>query len=352
LEVLLVSEAPGILGLAAVVPPACYPQTQIYQLLRPYLSANPRSETIFDNAGVGSRHLVVDGSYYTVERTTQARNERYMIEALQLGKRAALACLERAGVAAVDVTDLIVVSCTGIDIPGLDLQIAAELSMSHWLRRTCVLGMGCYGAFPGLLRASEAALAGPHRLALVVCVEVCSLHFQAGDHSIENVVSSALFADGAAAVLIGTPRAGAPRLVDSATFCDYQTFDHMAFHLTDHGFRMSLSAYVPRLLAANVEEFVDQLLGRSSLSRQQVQYWGIHPGSSKILDFVEGRLALPSHALDSSRRVLFEYGNMSSATILFVLEDLLRTHSPEPGEHAVLLSFGPGLTMEGALVRF
>jgi predicted naringenin-chalcone synthase len=344
---------PVIYGLARAVPQMCYPQEAILEILRPFLSENPRTGTIFTNAGVGSRYLAVTGGYYQVERTTQARNERYMEEAVPLGEQAIRRCLANAGASAAEITDFIVVSCTGIDIPGLDLRLAGQVGMSPWLHRTCVLGMGCYGAFPGLLRAREAALAHQERRVLLLAVELCSLHFQPGDPSIENVVSSALFADGAAAALIGCrPTRPGPRLLDAATFCDYQTFDHMAFHLTDHGFRMSLSAYVPRLLAARVEEFVDQLLARNGLARSQVRHWGVHPGSSKILDYVEERLGLEQDALQPSRSVLHAYGNMSSATILFVLDEIQRQRQPTPGDYGVLMSFGPGLTMDGALIRW
>lgn len=349
---------PAILGLSTAVPSQCYEQDEILKMLRQYMSSSAKTDALFANAGVGSRYLAVDGSYYQTERTTQQRNERYMEEAVPLGALAIARCLERAGVTAQEVSDLIVVSCTGIDTPGLDLHLAGRMGMPPGLHRTCVLGMGCYGAFPGLLRAREAALARPGALALVAAVEICSLHFQPGDRSIENVVSSALFSDGAAAALIGLRPAGAqpqgsfPRLIDAATFCDYQTFDHMAFHLTDHGFRMSLSAYVPKLLAAKIEDFVDELLRRNGRARADVRHWGVHPGSSRILDYVEQRLALQPGALDASRKTLFEYGNMSSATILFVLEQLQRQARPQPGDLGVLMSFGPGLTMEGALVEW
>lgn len=343
----------SIQSLATVVPERCYPQEEILSILRPFLSGNPRTETIFAHAGVGSRYLVVDGTYYRQERKTQERNERYMEAAITLGEQAIAKCLAGAGLEAKEIDDLIVVSCTGVDTPGLDLHLAGRLGMSPWLQRTCVLGMGCYGAFPGLLRAREAAQARSGRSALVLAVEICSLHFQPGDMSLENVVSSALFADGAAAALV-TSRADAPgpRLVDSATYCDYQTFDHMAFHLTDHGFRMSLSAYVPKLLAANVETFVDTLLARNGLNRADVRHWGVHPGSSKILDYVQERVGLDDAQLAASRKVLFDYGNMSSATILFVLEEIQRQSQPKPGEYGVLMSFGPGLTMESGLVRW
>ncbi len=344
---------PSIRGLATAVPGRCYPQAEIFAMLRPHLSSNPHAEKIFDHAGIGSRYLVVDGTYYDQERTTQERNELYMAAAADLGAQAIENCLIAAGMEAKEIDDFIVVSCTGLDIPGLDLRLAGRMGMSPWLQRTCVLGMGCYGAFPGLLRASEAVKTRAGRTALVLAVEVCSLHFQPGDTSVENVVSSALFADGAAAALVrGEARPGGPVLVDAATYCDYQTFDHMAFHLTDHGFRMSLSAYVPKLLAANVEGFVDTLLARNGLARDGVRHWGIHPGSSKILDYVQDRLGLSAGQLAPSRKVLHEYGNMSSATILFVLDEIQRERRPRPGEYAVLMSFGPGLTMESALLRW
>ncbi len=345
---------PRIAGLAAAVPEKCYRQDEILEILKPFLSGNSHTDTIFAHAGIESRYLVVDGSYYQQERSTQERNERYMREAETLGSRAIQQCLLTAGVEPREVDDLIVVSCTGVDIPGLDLRLAGSLGMSPWLRRTCVLGMGCYGAFPGLLRAREAAVARPGSAALVLAVEICSLHFQPGDYSIENIVSSALFADGASAVLV-TDRGGGlsgPALVNSATYCDYQTFDHMAFHLTNNGFRMSLSAYVPKLLAANVEEFVDSLLRRNGLTRADVRHWGVHPGSSKILDYVQERLGLATNQLNASRVVLSEYGNMSSATILFVLDEIQRQSQPAAGDFGILMSFGPGLTMEGALIRW
>lgn len=345
---------PAILGLSTAVRGACYAQEDLFTILRPHLGDNPKAKLIFENSGVGFRYLAVDGAYYHQERKTQERNERYIQEAMAVGSNAIAACLEQSGRSAGDIGDFTVVSCTGIDTPGLDLRLAGELGLPPDLRRTCVLGMGCYGAFPGLLRAREAVVARPDRLALLLTVEICSLHFQPGDHSPENIVSSALFADGAAAVLVGaadSPHSG-PALVDSATYCDYQTFEHMAFQLTDHGFRMSLSAYVPRLLAANVEDFVDKLLIRNGLTRGDIRHWGVHPGSSKILDYVEDRLDLPPGGLDPSRRVLFQYGNMSSVTVLFVLDEIQRSQQPAAGDYGMLMSFGPGLTMEAALVQW
>jgi predicted naringenin-chalcone synthase len=299
--------------------------------------------------------MVVDREFYRQEQRTGARNDRYLSHAVPLGEATIQRCLEAAGSHPSEVTDLFVVSCTGLDIPGLDLHLAGRLGMRPDLRRTCVLGMGCYAAFPALQRAREAVARQPGRAALVLAVELCSLHMQMDD-SLENMVVSALFADGAAAALVrdGTRNGHglAPRLVDAATHCDYSTFEHMAFHVTDHGFRMRLSAYVPELLAADIERFVDGLLQRNQLQREAVRFWGIHPGGSKILDYIQERLGLTDAHLEHSRAVLRDYGNMSSPTILFVLDEIQRCGRPASGDYGVLLAFGPGLTMESALVQW
>jgi alkylresorcinol/alkylpyrone synthase len=311
---------------------------------------------IFERAGVAERYGAVERSYFREERTTQARNDAYMEVAIPLGEAIVARALESAGLAPDEIDDLFVVSCTGFNIPGLDLHIAGRLKMRHDLQRTCVLGMGCYGAFPGLLRARHAVNSAPGRKAVVLAVELCSLHLQT-EQTVENIVSAALFSDGAAAVVLGDahgreaqPRG--PRILHSVTHSDYMTLDHMAFTVTDHGFQMYLSSYVPDVLAANVEAFVDKLLAPCGLRRQDVRFWGVHPGSKKIVEYVQERLDFPREQMDFSLGVLRDYGNMSSATILFVLERMMQCGSPQPGDYGVFMAFGPGLTMESMLVQW
>jgi predicted naringenin-chalcone synthase len=353
---------PVISGLATGVPSIRYSQMEIFDYLAQRNGGISRhGRAIFQRAGVAFRHVCVDKSYYAQDRRTGERNQRYLAEALPLGEATVRRCLDAAGHKPNAVDDFFVVSCTGYEIPGLDLHLAGRLGMRPDLRRTCVLGMGCYGAFPALLRAREAAAERSGRVALVLALELCSLHLQS-DGDMEDLVASALFADGAAAALIQSDEDGrstrlrnpnpTPRLVDSATYCDYQTFDHMAFHLTDHGFRMRLSAYVPDVLAANVEAFADRLLRPHKLRREQVRFWGIHPGGSKILDYIQEQLGLSDGQMAFSRTVLRDYGNMSSPTILFVLDEMQRCGHPVPGDYGVLMAFGPGLTMEGLLVQW
>ncbi len=349
----------AILGLATGVPPNCLTQAETFEMVRPFLQGNRRARAAFRAARVAYRHLAVTGDFYAVEQGTAARNAAYLAAAMPLGEATIRLCLENASLPASAVDTLVVVSCTGIDIPGLDLQLAGRLGLRADLRRTCVLGMGCYGAFPGLLRAHEAVTARPGTVALLLALELCSLHFQPDDESTENAIVSAIFADGAAAALVGKAEIGrpgggplAPRLIDTSTHCDYKTLDQMAFHLTDHGFRMRLSAYVPELLAADIAGFVDQLLRRNHLRRSDVRFWGIHPGGARILDYLQMCLGLSDEQMAFSSQVLHDYGNMSSPTILFVLDQIERSGQVEAGDFGVLLGFGPGLTLEGALLQW
>lgn len=340
-----------IKSLATAVPEHRYGQDAIYAMLfkdRP--GFGPKSQLIFEKAAIANRHSVLaDPSFLLTNPGTQERNAVYVKEAHRLAAEAARRCLDQSGYTAQDIDTFVVVSCTGYEIPGLDLTLASELGMRPNVRRTCVLGMGCYAAFPGLYRARDSVLAHKGSRALMVAVELCSLHFQPDDTD-DNVVACALFADGAAAVLL--EGAGTLEVVDTETLTQYDTAEHMAFHMTNHGFKMYLSSYVPQILSLKVEALLRDLLERNGLDPSQVRHWGIHPGGRKIIDHLQQGLGLRDEQVASSRRVLRDYGNMSSPTVLFVLEDILRHTPPEPGDHAVLMAFGPGLTLEAVLLRW
>jgi alkylresorcinol/alkylpyrone synthase len=352
---------PRILAVETGVPAPRYQQSDVLEYFLALQGENRRKRAIraiFERAGVGYRHMVVEEGYFEQPRSTQERNDLYMKEAVPLGETVIARGLEGSGFTTQDIDELIVVSCTGFNIPGLDLHLAGRLKMRPDVQRSCVLGMGCYGAFPGIRHALHTVRSRPDHLALVLTLELCSLHMQM-DSAAENVVSSALFSDGAAAVLIGDEKASMtdttspmPHIIDTLTYCDYSTLDHMSFTVTDHGFRMYLSSYVPDLLASQVENFVDQLLANNMLQRSDVRHWGIHPGSTKIVDFVQSRLNLSDQQVESSHHTLHNYGNMSSATILFVLNYIQRCNHPSRGDYGVLMAFGPGLTMEAMLVRW
>jgi predicted naringenin-chalcone synthase len=224
------------------------------------------------------------------------------------------------------------------------------------LRRTVIGSMGCYGAFPALNRALTSVLARPQSRALVLCVELGSLHLQ-HDTSRETIISTALFADGASACILSSHPDDAigkgtrPRVIDTETRCDYQTFEEMTFEVTDEGFRMYMSSYVPNLLASNITSLLEPLLTRNGLTPNGIRHWGIHPGGARILDYLQESLDLADEMMAPSFDVLRQYGNLSSATILFVLDNIQQTRSPQPGEYGLIMAFGPGLTLEAALLQ-
>lgn len=343
---------PAILGLATALPPNRHAQLDIYELFMvPRMGHNQLVQKAFVGAQIEYRHSVLaDGHFYDGPQPTEARNSAYMQHARPLGAEAIRRCLGDARLGAQDVDELIVVSCTGLDTPGLDLLLAADLGLRHDLRRTSILAMGCYAALPALLRAADAVRARPGSRALVLCLELCTLHFQ-DDPSIDNLMAIALFADGAAAALVGDAP-GAPRLLDFRTFSDYQTLEHMAWHLTDHGFQMRLSAYVPNVLRAQVGPVLEELLRPHGLERRDIRFWGIHPGGPRIVDYLQEALGLSAQESEFSRQVLRQYGNMSSPTVLFVLEEMRRRGNPQPGDYGLLMAFGPGLTMEMCLLQW
>lgn len=346
------------LALQTSVPARCYTQDEIADFYIHILgSQGKRREqamrAIMNHAGVSFRHSVVEPTYFEAPKSTRQRNDRYMDEALPLGESVIRKGLQCSGIDAEEIDTFIFVSCTGFNIPGLDLLLAERLGMRNNLRRTCILGMGCYGAFPGMRQAVESVQARPDGLALLLTLELCSLHLQF-DAAVETAVSTSLFGDGAAMLLIGNKRSAllAPKLVDSETYCDYQTLDHMSFTVTDQGFRMYLSSYVPDVLAANVFAFVERLLDRHGLQCEDVKFWAIHPGSKKIVEYIQKQLALTDEQVRYSLETLRDYGNMSSATVLFVLEHIVQQGTPHNGDYGVMMAFGPGLTMEAMLVQW
>ncbi len=327
---------------------------------------------VWRGAGISRRHAVIDPCTEDVSSwSTGARMDRYLQEALPLGKEAVSGALADAGVAPEEVGLFSVVSCTGYTTPGLDILLARDLGMSVDVQRLLVGHMGCYAALPALGAASDFVVARG-RPVVQLCLELCSLHVQpaanlpgapgpdgrqrhdVGQDDIEQMVAHALFADAAAALVL-TPdtdsvAAGAGfgyEVVDVVARTDATTSDHMSWRITDNGFRMGLSPRVPAVLGRHVRPVVSGLLARHGLALRDVRGWAIHPGGPRILDVVGQRLELTDTDLAPSYEVLRTYGNASSATVLLVLDQL----EPAPGDHVVVMAFGPGLTLYAALLR-
>jgi len=294
--------------------------------------------------------------------TTEARMARYAAEAMPLAERASIAAIAESGVARKSITHLVTVSCSGFGSPGWEIRLVDRLDLRRDVARTHIGFMGCHGALNALRVAQAFGQAATESISLVVAVELCSLHQQYGWEP-GRIVSNALFADGAAAVIGMCSRnanAPPPPLTCAATSVDHagwslvasgsylvpDTSDAMTWHIGDHGFQMTLSPRVPELIQQCLRPWLETWLTSQGTTLERIRSWAVHPGGPRILSATAEALDLPADALAVSREMLQECGNMSSPTVLFLLERLRQRNAPRP---CVALGFGPGLTIEAAL---
>jgi predicted naringenin-chalcone synthase len=280
--------------------------------------------------------------------STAQRMKRYAEEAPPLALDASRRALDESGVAAGRLTHLITVSCTGFEAPGVDVRLIKGLGLPATVQRTHVGFMGCHGAINGLRVGRAFAAAEPDAHILLCAVELCSLHYHYGWNP-KKVVGNALFADGAAAVVgVGADAPADAWRVMGAGSCLIPDSEYaMGWTVGDFGFEMTLSTRVPGLIRANLRPWLDGWLARHGLAVADVASWAIHPGGPRVLGAVEEPLGLASEATAVSRAVLREHGNMSSPTVLFILDQLRRQQAPRP---CVALGFGPGLVAEALLL--
>lgn len=284
--------------------------------------------------------------------TTRSRNDRYGAEAPVLAAEAAAEALRRSHVAAEEITHLVTVSCTGFNAPGIDIALIDQLGLPPTTERVQVGFMGCHGAINGL-RAARGLVANSDRArVLMSSIELCSLHYQYG-HDSDQIVSNALFADGSAAIVMaaGSGGNGAPRpgnLQATGSCLVPESRDAMTWRIGDHGYEMTLSAQVPGLIQDHLESYLSKWLKDQGESIDSIGGWAVHPGGARILSAVDSALDLDSEALSVSRAVLADHGNMSSATMLFILDRFASIGKPKPW---LMLGFGPGLEIEVALIR-
>jgi predicted naringenin-chalcone synthase len=282
--------------------------------------------------------------------TTAARMRVYESDAAELATRAARSALEEAGIEGREVTHLVTASCTGFHAPGVDLSLCEKLSLPADVSRTHIGFMGCHAALNALRVANALAAADPAGCVMVCAVELCSLHFQYSDRS-DQIVSNALFADGAAAIVgRGTRRGESWGGVTAFKSLRLPaTSELMSWRVGDFGFEMSLSSRVPGVIRRHLRPWISMWLAEQGLGVDDVDAWAVHPGGPRILDACAESLGLSEAAMEPSRAVLARCGNMSSPTILFVLDEIRRTGS---GRRCVMLAFGPGLAIEMALLEF
>ena len=323
--------------------------------------------TVFRASGIEKRHSVIDDYGRTADFTffensssmepfpsTRRRLELYRRHALALSLDAVHRCLERVPDLRRDaITHLVVVSCTGMYAPGLDIDLVKALGLNSSIARTCINFMGCYAAFNALRLASAACQADPGSKVLIVCTELCSIHFQK-ENTDDNLLANALFGDGSAAVLFeASPRRGITLELEES-HCELATEgEHdMTWTVGDLGFEMRLSSYVPDIIRSGIRNLTRSLLAKIRRQPSDISFYAIHPGGKKILETIESELGMSKDQNRYAYQVLRNFGNMSSPTVLFVLQALCQELRPEDDKKRILsFAFGPGLTLESALFK-
>lgn len=376
-----------ILGVSSAVPDTFYFQEDVAKKLMEIFSlSSEKRETlnrIYRHSSIHKRHSVIDdfhksrqdwefwGSEYPKRTPGMGeRNLRYKKDAPKLAEAAAKKLLDKWGGDRSKITHLISVTCTGVIAPGIEFYLMENLGLSRSLNRLGINFMGCFGAFKGLSVAFAFAQANPDARILLVCTELCSLHMH-GEEDHEAILANSLFSDGSAVVLIGgNPREGERPLreiVRVHSFGFHNSMDKMSWEASDSGFRMRLCHTVPVVIKRHMLEFAGQLLGKDV--KTDKCDWAIHPGGTSIIQAIEKSLQLSEDQTVSSWNVLRDYGNMSSATFLFVLEDLFERESEKEKERGrernkeretekederiwtAGVGFGPGLSAEGILLK-
>jgi predicted naringenin-chalcone synthase len=344
------------------VPAYCHQQTDLLRFMQtvfaPNEADNRKLRFMYRQSGIGQRYSVLsdysrppqEWKFYPQTEnlepfpSLEQRMAIYNKQAPLLSVDAIRNCLD--GVLHTrDITHLITVSCTGMSAPGLDLQVMELLDLSKNTIRTAVNFMGCYAAIHALKLGNAFCLADPGARVLIVCTELCTLHFQR-EATMDNIASSLLFGDGSAALLMVGSNHEGKGLVVTDFYSEVLPGGKrdMAWELSSTGFLMTLSGYVPELIEEDFDAIIGRCLQRKDWQKSDIAHWCIHPGGRRILEAITKSAGLEPAQLDPSYQVLNQYGNMSSATILFVLKRMLSTLNPE--ERVLGAAFGPGLTVE------
>src|ERR671933_434763 len=344
---------PHILSAATAVPSHRIEQGDTKEFARRLFAGRVRDldrlVPVFDNGQIEARPSCQPLEWYGQKSSFPERNDLYIEHALELSEKAARRCLDRAGVKPEEVGALFFVSTTGISTPSLDARLLFTLGLSPNLKRVPVWGLGCAGGAAGVARAADYARAYPEELALVIVVELCSLTFQVGAFSKSTLVAASLFADGAAAVVLG--RGEGPEILGSHSTTWPGTEDVMGWDLTESGLKVRFAKSVPQIVRTRTRATVEEACKKHGIVLEDLRHLVVHPGGAKVLEAYEEALGLGPGSLELPREILREYGNMSSASVLFVLERFLESYPAESGEYGAISALGPGFSAEHVLFR-
>jgi alkylresorcinol/alkylpyrone synthase len=353
------ASSPFLGAVGRALPPHYASQEQLIAALRDLWSTKHfnlgRLEDLHRNVQVGGRHLALPLEEYPALATFQQRNDAWIRVATELSEAVARQALERAGLSPRDVDHVFFVTVTGIATPSVDARLVNRMGLRDDVKRTPIFGLGCVAGAAGLARAADYLRAFPKHTALLIATELCSLTLQREDLSIPNIIASGLFGDGAACVVLRGAEAGpvkGPRVVGSRSVFYPDTERVMGWDVVDTGFKVVLSAKVPQLVKDHIRGNVDGFLARHGLARKDIRHWVAHTGGPKVLEGFESALELEAGALERSWNSLKQVGNLSSASVLFVLGETLEEAGARPGDWGVVMAMGPGFCAEMVLVRW
>jgi polyketide synthase Type III len=312
-----------------------------------------RIRNIFLNSNIDYRHFYLEDEPNRSE-TSDQMNDRYLQGAVTIGRKAIAGCLKTADVTEREVDFLAVCSCTGYVCPDLSSRLIAEMQFRDDVQRASIVGLGCAGAIPTLQRVTDFVRAHPGRTALMLAVEICSACYFV-DTTLETAVGNAICADGAAAFLLSGSQEAAdhfPAIVDFESFLDTGQIGEVGLDHRAGKLRIVLGAAVQHLAASMIEQALTRLFRRRGLSMPDIRFWVLHPGGRRVIDNVQKHFGLTNAQLRFSRTVLRNYGNMSSPTVMFVLDEVMRNGDPQPGDLGVMVALGPGMAAEVVLLRW
>jgi alkylresorcinol/alkylpyrone synthase len=347
-----------IAAVGSALPPHYYDQDTLLEAFKRHWAERhynlDRLEALHRNVLVGGRHLALPiEEYERLERWGQA-NDAWISVAQEVGERAIRDALQKAKLDTDDVDTLITVTVTGVATPSLDARLMNRLGLPSRVKRVPIFGLGCVAGTAGIARAADYVRAFPDQVAVLLSVELCSLTLQRQDLSIPNLIASGLFGDGAAAAVVvgsGRPNSG-PEILDSRSVFYPDSEGVMGWEISEEGFRIVLSADVPEMVRRHLRHDVDAFLAQHDLCRDDVSVWVSHPGGPRVLEAMQETLELPSEALESAWRSLREVGNLSSTSVLLVLQDTMEQKAPGPGAYGMMLAMGPGFCSELVLLRW
>jgi predicted naringenin-chalcone synthase len=348
------SSSPRILSIGTANPPNRYSQGEVYDFAAKHVEMyrNPRIKHIFMTSDIDYRHFAFDLETLDTNESADEMHERFAVHSVKTSKDAIERCLQNARLTAQDIDYVVAVSCTGYLCPGLSAILIKEMGMRTDLQRADLIGMGCAGAMPGLQRAFDFVKAYPERRALVVAVEICSACYYVDD-SLETVVGNAICGDGAAAALVANHDAGSgPEIVQFETLIEPSFIDTVGFQFKSGKLRIVLSKDIRDAAGGLARKVIESLLNKRGLKKEDITHWIIHSGGRKVIDNIKEEVGLDESQLHHSRCVLKNFGNMSSPTVLFVLNETMRSSNPRSGDLGVMLAMGPGLAIEAGLVRW